>query len=186
MNTPTPKEKCNIIKNTEYLDYNDPLDPLQILKDSYLNLPYLYGNFSFNLEMPSNNYNNGTFGFGLWNTQLSNPIYAWIMNFESHNTFIPGLYAVVCNKKCSLKNLTYIRDKLNNSHVTISWTKNNFTFFINNTIIYSTNNKINTYLSYHIWIDNINYFYKNKKPTYEYLPNNAEHKQLIIGNFTKI
>lgn len=155
--TPSPANICNLVKNTEFFDAFD--NPMQMIKDNYLNLPYKYKTATFDINFLSNDYKNGTYGYGFWNTKNSEPKFIWFMNYESaHEYSVNGFFAMVCeNNTCDVKNISHVKNERKQHNKKIIWNEKYVEFFINNESVFFSNKTIDHDMNFHVWIDNVEY-----------------------------
>lgn len=135
-------------------------NPFQYLKDTYLNLPYLYGEFNSSIYITTPT--NGSYGFGLWNTNM-NPEkmeFIWFMHFnQPYGTQFNGLWAMLIKenyaKVIKLTDINYYEY----NYYSIQWTKNNIKMYINDNKVCDIDVQFSNNLAYHTWMDNVQYNY---------------------------
>lgn len=153
--SPSISNECNLQKPKNSLD-RYITNPIQDLKDSYVNVPYLYGIFNITIDTSEEKkYKNGTFGFGLWNTASlpKDMELAWFMYFQNSNN--TGLYIMICgNMSCKYKKMDFFTGK---NKYDIVWSDKYFEFYVNDKSVYKTNKTIHKHMAYHTWIDNLGY-----------------------------
>lgn len=182
------KDICRLYEGTILLDTLK--NPMQLIKDQYINLPYLYGKFDMNITITDAQ--NGSLGFGLWNTNMETfdaTEYIWFMNFnQTQLTELNGFWMMIYKKELTFPKMIKMDEIEYNKSVkySIEWTKTQIRMYKNDVKLIEENIIMKNNLATHIWIDNVEYGikYENKKLLFKLNPLETKTtKKLIINSF---
>jgi hypothetical protein len=160
-------ENCSL-HYTPTITLDDPLSQTrQSILDTVINTPYLYSTAT--QTVTCKNVNNGSRGFGFWNTSadLQNTSIAWFIQIDNGdaNDTSNGFYAQ-CQIPMKTKNfISFVKlpDLDENTHVyTVDWKKDKIDFTIDGKIVHSETLVVPTdKMAYHNWVDNSTFTYEN-------------------------
>lgn len=152
-------KKCKLYNAGFIID--SPTNPFQLIKDQFINLPYLYGEFNISVYVESSA-KNGSFGFGLWNTNMTtvdSAEFIWFMHFDQPEAItFNGFWAMLV--KHDYYKMIKLPDFMFDSYETYSiiWNETNIKMLINGKIVCDIDNiNFSNNLAYHTWIDNVQY-----------------------------
>ena len=161
-------KNCNL-SFTPTITLDDPFNQTkQSIKDTVINTPYLYTKVY--QKITCKNLNNGSRGFGYWNTtiDLKNTSIAWFIQLsgekdESLNGFYIQCQKPMINETDLPISFTKIQDLDENEHsYMIDWKKDSIDFYVDDVIVHTeTKNVPNKNMAYHNWVDNSTFTYKN-------------------------
>jgi len=145
-------------------------DPFKAIQELFLNCPYQYSKFQAKIRVT--NLQNGSRGWGFWNTTMipSKMAMVWFMHQDGtcpqslkNNIFCPagqtyplnGMYAMVVAPGLKPQ-MVKLNDLDENWHdYAIDWQKDKITFSIDKKIVYTEKTAIpSNHMAFHCWVDN--------------------------------
>lgn len=158
---------CHLQVNPAFVDI-PWIELIQTIKDTFLNNPYLYADFSCTVQALG--LDAGSRGWGFWNTKSVGGSMAWFMHQEGFNPdgtpyhvegspIEDGLYCMIVTPTSqgqvasSLFKLPDLDEQFHDYR--IIWTPSAITFFVDGTQVFQeTTTIVSEPMAIHIWVDN--------------------------------
>ena len=175
-------KNCSL-KLNPFLTLDDPINQTrQAIKDTVINTPYLYAHSTTYITCKG--LTNGSRGWGFWNTwpTLTDTAIAWFIQLNGGKDYpLNGFYVQCQSIGQNNISLIKIRDLDENEHkYDIIWSKDSIIFLIDNNIVYTEKKFVpQIEMSYHNWVDNSVFSYKDNMLVH-LLQNVVEEKSNII------